>query len=161
MPFCPNCGAQNEGRFCAKCGAPIGAAGAAAPSAGAGTPPPPVQLAAEGMANNVAGALCYGLGLITGVLFLVLAPYNQNKLVRFHAFQSIFLTLAWIVVSIALGIFSTIVHMILPFAVFIFVLLWPVLYLGGFVLWLLLMYKAYTNEKFKLPVIGELAEKQA
>ena len=44
----------------------------------------------RGMTDNVASALCYALGFITGILFLVLAPYNQNRMVRFHAFQSIF-----------------------------------------------------------------------
>ena len=46
--------------------------------------------AAPGLEENLACALCYALGLLTGIVFLVLAPYNQNKLIRFHAFQSIF-----------------------------------------------------------------------
>jgi uncharacterized membrane protein len=161
MPFCPKCGTQTEGRFCGKCGAPIEAAGAA-PSAGAGTPPPPVQPAAGAMADNVAGALCYVFGLITGVLFLALAPYNQSKFVRFHAFQSIFFNVAWITLWIVEMIFSAILHAMLPFGIgFIFALLGLVIWLGGLLLWLFLMYKAYTNEKFMLPVIGELANKQA
>ncbi len=53
------------------------------------------------MSENVASALCYFGGVVTGIIFLILAPYNQNKLVRFHAFQSIFLfvglTALWIV----------------------------------------------------------------
>ena len=162
MPFCPNCGTQTEGRFCAKCGATIGAAGAA-PSAGAGAPPPSAQAAAGGMADNVAGALCYVLGLITGVLFLALAPYNQSKFVRFHAFQSIFFNVAWIALWIVEMIFSAVLRSILPFgfAVAVLGLLGLVIWLCGFLLWLFLMYKAYTNEKFKLPMIGDLAEKQA
>ena len=47
------------------------------------------------MTDNVASALCYLLGLITGIIFLVLTPYNRNPVVRFHAFQSIFLNVAW------------------------------------------------------------------
>ena len=54
------------------------------------------QPVASGMTDNVAGALCYVLGLVTGIVFLVLAPYNQNKFVRFHAFQSIFFHVAFI-----------------------------------------------------------------
>src|ERR1035441_7001288 len=88
MAFCASCGAPVEGKFCAKCGTPMGAD---VPPAGA-TPGP----AATGMTDNAASALCYVLGLITGILFLVLAPYNQNKTIRFHAFQSIFLNVAWI-----------------------------------------------------------------
>ena len=49
------------------------AAGAAAPVSSAAQP------IATGMTDNVAGALCYALGLVTGILFLVLTPYNQNK----------------------------------------------------------------------------------
>jgi len=110
----------------------------------------------------VAGALCYVFGLITGVLFLALAPYNQSKFVRFHAFQSIFFNVAWIALWIVEMIFSAILRAILPFGIgFIFALLAMVIWLGGLLLWLFLMYKAYTNQKFMLPVIGELANKQA
>ena len=121
MAFCANCGAEVQGRFCAKCGAPAPAAGAApSPSASAPPPPPPPQAAspfpaaaapaptaqAAGLEENMACALCYVLGLLTGVLFLVLAPYNQNRLIRFHAFQSIFLNIAWIAIYIVLSIVS-------------------------------------------------------
>ncbi len=114
------------------------------------------------MTDNVAGALCYLAGLITGVLFLALAPYNQSKFVRFHAFQSIFFNVAWIALWIVEMIFSAILHTILPFGIgLLFSLLGLVIWLGGFLIWLFLMYKAYSNEKFMLPVIGALAEKQA
>ena len=105
MPFCASCGAQVEGRFCAKCGSTVGAAGAA-PQAAPSYPPPVPPPTAAGMADNAASALCYVLGFITGILFLVLAPYNQNRTVRFHAFQSIFLNVGLFVVAIALGIFA-------------------------------------------------------
>src|SRR3974390_163227 len=77
MAFCANCGAQMEGRFCAKCGATAPAAattGGAVPVASAA---PAAQSA--GMAENVASALCYALGLITGVIFLILEPYNNKR----------------------------------------------------------------------------------
>ncbi|HEY1213004.1 MAG TPA: hypothetical protein VGE93_05165 [Bryobacteraceae bacterium] len=106
------------------------------------------------MSDNVAGALCYLLGLITGIVFLVISPYNQNKTVRFHAFQSIFLTVAYFVIQIAWSIISLLTHG-LGF------LLYPLLLLFFFVLWLYMMYTAYNNKKVKLPVIGDLAEKQA
>jgi uncharacterized membrane protein len=107
------------------------------------------------MSENVAGALCYVLGLITGILFLVLAPYNQNKFVRFHAFQAIFFHVAWIVLWIA----DTMMAFVLPW--YLMSLLGMLLALGGLALWLILMFKAYNNERFKLPIIGDLAEKQA
>ena len=62
----------------------------------------------------MACALCYILGLLTGILFLVLAPYNQNRLIRFHAFQSIFLNIAWIAIYIVLSIIG-IVLLPIPF----------------------------------------------
>jgi uncharacterized membrane protein len=156
MPFCSNCGAEVQGNFCAKCGASVaGGAGTAAP------PPPPIPVpAAQVLADNVAAALCYLLGVITGVLFLLLEPYSKNRTVRFHALQSIFLTVAWIAVFIALSIVSM---MLLPIP-FLGAILSMILHLGAhlgfFILWLMLMYKAYNNERWVLPVIGPLVEKQ-
>ena len=89
MAFCASCGSQVEGSFCPKCGSPVGGA----------APTGPAMQASGAMADNVASALCYLLGLITGIIFLVLEPYNKNPVVRFHAFQSIFLNLAWIVIA--------------------------------------------------------------
>src|SRR6476661_7979915 len=110
MAFCSNCGAEVQGRFCAKCGTPMAAAAAPGPSApppdAAPLPPPGTAVQAAGLEENMACALCYLVGLLTGVLFLVLAPYNQNRLIRFHAFQSIFLNLAWIGIFIVLSIIS-------------------------------------------------------
>jgi uncharacterized membrane protein len=156
MAFCANCGAQGEGRFCPKCGSPLGAA----PTGGTTTPVPATPVQSAGMANNMAAALCYVLGFITGILFLVLEPYNKDKTIRFHAFQSIFFNVALFGVDIVLVILSTIISRI-PFIGWIFLLLWPIFGLGIFCVWLFLMYKAYNNEKFKLPFIGDLAEKQA
>jgi uncharacterized membrane protein len=161
--FCPNCGATVEGRFCAKCGTAVeaGAASsgptAAGPATGAQPYSAPVATSG-GMTDNVASALCYALGLITGILFLVLAPYNQNKIIRFHAFQSIFLNAAWIVFWIV----ETMIAIVMPWYVMTVVSLIGLLVALGFLaLWLVLMFKAYNNEKLKLPIIGDLAEKQA
>jgi uncharacterized membrane protein len=160
--FCPNCGAAVEGRFCAKCGTAVdvGAASsgpAAAPGPGAQPYTAPAATSG-GMTENVASALCYALGLITGILFLVLAPYNQNRVVRFHAFQSIFLNAAWIVFWIV----ETMIAIVMPWYVMTVVSLIGLLVALGFLaLWLVLMFKAYNNEKLKLPIIGDLAEKQA
>jgi uncharacterized membrane protein len=176
MTFCTNCGAEVQGRFCAKCGAPAPAPGASAgPAASSAAPPPPPPPAsapypaagpaptaqAAGLEENLACALCYALGLLTGILFLVLAPYNQNRLIRFHAFQSIFMNIAWIVVFIAISIIS-IVLLPIPFlGAMLSVVLHLAAGLGVFILWLMLMYKAYNRERWVLPVIGPMAEKQA
>ena len=110
------------------------------------------------MTDNVASALCYALGFITGILFLVLAPYNQNRTVRFHAFQSIFLNIGVFVFSFALSILLGIFHFLgAIFGLFLVPLIW----LGFFILWLYLMFSAYQNKKVVLPIIGPLAQQQA
>ena len=167
MAFCPNCGVNVDGRFCAKCGtavAPAGPSGGAAPAGGdypTGAAPAAQQYVGAntaGMTDNVAGALCYVLGLITGIVFLVLAPYNQNKFVRFHAFQAIFFHVAFI----GIWIVETIIAMMLPWSLSVIMsLVGMVIALGGLAIWVWLIVKAYQGEKFKLPVIGDLAEKQA
>ena len=181
MPFCANCGSDVQGRFCAKCGTPV-----AAPPPGGQTPytpppqsgPPPGQnpygapagpppyagpppAAQAGLDENMACALCYLLGVLTGVLFLVLEPYNKNRTVRFHAFQAIFTWLALVAIGIAFAIVASIIAFIPFIGWTVSVLLWPLYGLAVLALWLALMYKAYNRERWVLPVIGPLAEKQA
>jgi len=91
----------------------------------------------------------------------VLAPYNQDKTIRFHAFQSIFWNLAFIVISIGITIISMIAVSILSVFGLLFSLLHLVVWFGFMVSWLYLMWKAYNNQRVVLPVIGPLAEKQA
>ena len=147
MAFCASCGAPVEGKFCAKCGTPMGAA----------VPPPGVTPgpAATGMTDNAASALCYVLGLITGILFLVLAPYNQNKTIRFHAFQSIFLNVAWIAFWMVFNIVFAALHM------FSLLFLSPLIGLVFFVLWIYMIITAYQGKTVVLPVIGPIAQGQA
>jgi len=143
MAFCPSCGTQiAEGSTCPKC--------AAGPTSGAGT-----TSAAAGLTDNVAGALAY-VTIIPAIVFLVLEPYNRKRFVRFHAFQSIFFAIAWTVLWIILGIIGHI-----PFLGWGTVLLWPLVSLAGLIVWLILVFKAYQGQMFKLPVIGDMAEKQA
>jgi uncharacterized membrane protein len=135
--------------------------GYTAPPPSAPLPPPAAAPQAAGLEENMACALCYLLGLLTGVLFLVLEPYNKNRLIRFHAFQSIFLNVAWIGIFIVLTIIG-IVLLPIPFlGPMLSIILHLGVSLGLFILWLMLMYKAYNRERWVLPVIGPLAEKQA
>ena len=114
------------------------------------------------MEDNVASALCYLLSFITGIIFLVLEPYSKNKAVRFHAFQAIFFGIACIVVNIVMMIVSGILHSILNYTLwFIPTILSLGVSLCMLCAWLFLMYKAYNREHFKLPILGDLAEKQA
>ena len=142
MPFCANCGSPVEGRFCGKCGTPVGSS---VPPAGTQVPG---AMPVSGLSENVASALCYILGLITGILFLLLAPYNQNPNVRFHAFQSIFLSAAWIAIDIVCSIAG------------LFYLA-PLFGLAGFVLTIYMVVVTYQGRKLVLPVIGPFAEQQA
>jgi uncharacterized membrane protein len=107
------------------------------------------------MADNVASALCYVLGFITGIIFLVLAPYNQNRTVRFHAFQSIFLSVAWILLRYVLGV------VLWGAGIFGLIFLLSLVSLAGLILWLYMIITAYQGKTVVLPVIGPLAQKQA
>ena len=156
MAFCQSCGAPVEGKFCAKCGA--AAPGQEGPTPGLAGPPPPV---AGAMQDNVASALCYVLGLITGIVFLVMEPYSRNRAVRFHAFQSIFLNVAVIAVDIVIGIFFRTVLFTFGFAGLLTGVLWPLFGLACFALWLYLIFSAYQGKTVLLPLIGPLAQKQA
>ena len=142
MPFCASCGSPVEGRFCGKCGTPVGSS---VPPEGT---PVPDAVPVSGLSENVASALCYILGLITGILFLLLAPYNQNPNVRFHAFQSIFLSAAWIAIDIVSGFLG------------LFYLA-PLFGLAGLVLTIYMVVVTYQGRKVVLPVIGPFAEQQA
>jgi uncharacterized membrane protein len=146
MPFCANCGSEVQGQFCASCGKRVDAPGG--PAAG-------------GLTDNVAGLLCYPLGFITGIIFLAVAPYNRSRFVRFHAFQSIFLSIAWLAVSIVHSILTSVAIRISSALFWLVGLLYSILSLGLLAVVILLMVKAYQGERFKLPIIGDLAEKQA
>ncbi len=109
---------------------------------------PPAAAAGSGLADNMAGALAY-ITIIPAILFLVLADYNRRPFVRFHAFQCIGLA----VCAFALGLL-----MIIP------ILGWIVGIVGDlvlFVCWIMCIVKAYGGEKWKVPVIGNYAEKFA
>ena len=158
MAFCASCGAEVQGKFCAKCGAPAGASTGSA----AGSPPPSSSAAAPGVIEeNVVAALCYLVFVLTGILFLVLEPYNRNPVIRFHAFQSIFAWIAALVIGIVLSMVAYPIAAVPFIGWLIVILLWLAFSLGCLILWLFLMYKAYNKERFVLPVIGEWAEKQA
>jgi uncharacterized membrane protein len=163
MAFCPNCGTQVSGRFCPNCGLDVaaGAPGTGTGAASSGSVPPgaPTALNAPGLTQNTASALCYLLGFVTGIIFLVLSPYNKDRTIRFHAFQSIFLSVGVFVLDIVLEILSSILYA--AHAGGLVRLLWLLYELGTFAGWLFLMYTAYNNRKIVVPVVGPLAEKQA
>jgi uncharacterized membrane protein len=142
MAFCSMCGQQipDGTTVCANCtGRPV---------VTAGNP-------GSGMADNVAGMLAY-ITIIPAIIFLILEPYNRSRFVRFHAWQCIFFNIGWWILWIGLHMFAHI-----PLLGWLSILVWPLIGLGGFILWLMLLIKANQGQMFKLPVIGDLAEKQA
>jgi uncharacterized membrane protein len=134
MARCPSCGETLQGATCARC-------------AGEHAQPP----AAPAIDDNIASALCYLLLGVTGVLLLYLEPYNSNRRVRFHAFQAIFLNLAIIIFWVGFSFVGKGVALLIS----------PVFLLACLVLWLVLIWAAWQNERLVLPVIGRMAEKQA
>jgi uncharacterized membrane protein len=100
-----------------------------------------------GLEENVEGLLCYVLGWLTGIIFVVLE--KENKFVRFHAFQSIAIFLILMVVGWIVGSLG-----------FIFAILRVLVGILSFILWIILMWRAYKGEIYKLPIVGDWAEKQ-
>ena len=96
----------------------------------------------------MAGTLCYALGWVTGVIFLIME--KESRFVRFHAMQSI---LTFVAINI--------IYWIVGFLPYVRAILIPILAILFFVLWILLMYKAYKGEMFKLPIVGDIAARQA
>lgn len=103
---------------------------------------------ASGLDANLAAALAYALGWVSGLVFLVLEP--ENRFVRFHALQSVIvfgaLSLAWMI-ALSIPVLGWIVA---------FLVIPPL----SAVLWLILMYKAYQGERFKVPAAGDMAEQR-
>jgi len=114
-----------------------------------------VTTQSAGLSSNLVGVLCYLFGIVGGVLFLLIAPYNQDKDIRFHAFQSIFLTIAWVVFWVGLGIITSIGP--LGFLWF----LTPLISLAAFLGWIYLMVRTYQGQRVMVPVVGDLAAQQA
>jgi uncharacterized membrane protein len=113
------------------------------------------------LSNELVGALCYLVGIISGVLFLLLAPYNRNPEVRFHAFQSIFLSIVWILVWSLWAALSTLSGELSLMGGLLAGSVAVMLGWGFVILWLLLVIQTYRGQKMVLPIIGPLAEKQA
>lgn len=115
----------------------------------------PPQAQPAGLSENATCGLAY-LTFIPAIIFLVTAPYNQNPKIRLHSWQSIFLAIAAIAASIAL----TVIWMI-PVVNLINIVLQPVVWLAFFALWLVVMINAFVGKTIKIPLLYDLAAKQA
>lgn len=154
MAHCTKCGAAvADGiAFCGSCGAPVGTALASGATAA------PVA-AQAGLSENAAGALCYVLGWITGLIFFFV---DKRPYVRFHAAQSI-------VVFGGLHILEIVLGMVFGFSLFgglgggligfgLGTAVYMLISLGSLVLWILLMIKAGQGQRFRVPIAANLAE---
>jgi uncharacterized membrane protein len=123
------------------------------PASGPESPQPSgTPVGGSGLPENVAGALCYLLGPITGIVFFIID--RPRPFVRFHAVQSIALTIAWVVLWVALTILGLILNIVPILGTIIGVLIWFAVTLGGFGLWLWLMFQAYQGNTWEIPGLG-------
>lgn len=148
MPrFCSSCGAEmvDNAAFCPKCGK---ATGVQSGYAGAAIPPASSTASTAGVQDNLGGLLAYLF--LPAIVFLVMAPYNKNRFLRFHSFQAIFLWVLMVVVNAVLAGIPVLNLFLLP-----------LIGLAEVVVGLICMIKAFQGEFFKLPFLGEFAEKRA
>jgi uncharacterized membrane protein len=118
---------------------------------------PTAASTSTGLAPNVAGALAYLLGPITGILFLVLE--KENRFVRFHAAQSVVLSVVWIALSIVLSVLGSILAAVPLLGWLVSLLMSLVVGLAFFVLWLVLMFRAYQGVEWEVPGAGAQARR--
>jgi uncharacterized membrane protein len=165
MAFCKACG-QDAGQaaFCPKCGAPQSASQptyqSAPPNAAPSVPvsgsnPPAAAYPTEGLEENVAALISYIFGWITGLIFLLI---DKRPFVKFHGAQSIAFNIAILPCWFALWIVWFIIAHV-PVIGLIGLVIFPIFGLAVFATWIFLMYKAYSHEMFKLPIIGDIVEK--
>lgn len=155
MGFCSQCGSSipDGTAFCPRCGAAVGVPGpviggpAVAPVSG-----PPIAPAATGLRENVAGLLCYLLGWLTGIVFLLV---DKRPFVRFHAAQSIVVFGALTIIRMIL------VYGLIGFHMFGMWALWSlislVVSLTTVILWIVLMVTAYQGKRLEIPLAADLA----
>lgn len=116
-------------------------------------------LTSTGLDPKLAGLLCYVLGIVTGLIFFLIE--KGNDVVRFHAAQSIVFGGAVIVLWIVLMMLGLIASTISFSLASLFAILTPLVGLGFFIVWIILLIKGYSGTKWKLPFLGDIAERMA
>ena len=128
--FCPGCGRSTQTRASGKVGI---------------------------FPENIAGALAY-LTFIPAIVFLTVDPYKKDRFVRFHSVQCLLLWGAAILLAIALKLASVVLFIIPVLGPLLVLLVSVVVGIAAFVIWLVLVVKAFQGEMFMLPMLGEMAE---
>ena len=143
MAFCKSCGQEiGAATFCPKCGA--SQASAVAPAVAT-----PVAPSSEGLQENVAGVLCYAVGWVTGIIFLLI---DKRPWVKFQAAQSIAVFGGLTIIRIGLLFMGHFAGGFIGFGLF------GILGLIGFILWIFLMVKAYKHENVRIPIAADIAD---
>ena len=158
MPYCPECGDEvtEDDEFCSNCGASL-----------RGSKTPQKRTAgrssktALGLSENIEAVIAYLLIWVSGIVIFVLE--EENKFVRFHAMQSIIVFLPLTIISWIFGAISGPLFWSIgtPFMGGPLLLISQLIGVVIFVLWLLLMFKAYSGEMYELPIAGEIAKNQS
>jgi uncharacterized membrane protein len=151
MPFCPQCGSNVSAadRFCARCG------GSQPGTHGAAAAAPPHPGFAPGISNRNAALLCYipWVGWVAAIVVLASDRFRHETQVRFHAFQGLYLFVAWLlvewVIQPALWWGSFPMHRVFP----------ELLHLVILIAWIFMLVKVSHDEHYRLPIIGELADR--
>jgi uncharacterized membrane protein len=148
--------------FCSKCGSEVGAGAGFCPKCGeaqmGGATAQTTQSAQSGMSENVAAFLCYLVGWVTGIVFFLI---DKRPFVRFHAAQSIVVFGGLHIINIVIGIFFFRAGFMMMGGYGAFGMgsaLYGLISLVSFILWILLMVKAYQHEKFEVPVAAGIAK---
>ncbi len=159
MAFCTQCGnaVADADQFCAKCGKRQPGPSAPRAAAASGIPPGPQDL--WGISPRTASLLCYipMAGWIFAIVVLATERFRGNHTVRFHAFQGLYLFVAWLLIDMVLSpllFFPGIEGGFPPRR-----LLTGLLQLGVYAAWIFMIIKVARDEMYKLPLIGELADR--
>jgi uncharacterized membrane protein len=111
---------------------------------------------APGLSDNAAAGIAY-ITIVPAVVLLIVDPYRRSSFVRFHCWQSIFFFIAWAVVNILVGVAQNLA----PAVVFQAMAPWQIVGLIFFVVWLVVFINAFNGKRMKLPIVGDMAERQA
>ena len=146
---CPDCAAQMPAgvRFCPGCGRSMQVIARAQGKVGV-------------LSENVAGALAY-FTILPAILFLFLEPYRKNLFVRFHALQCFLYTAAIVLLGVALRLADYVLFVIPVLGPLLVVVIDVVAALAAILLWFVLVAKAWRGETFKMPYLGDFAERYA